>query len=192
MSAAENGGRGIFPARPIDRAGPVRHDAAVPEGPSRELRHRLVSRAWFPSLLVIGVALGVVLGLAGYTFVYAEGVSYLTDRAEACANCHVMRAHYDAWIKSSHRAAAVCNDCHTPSGVWPKWKTKLRSGWSHAVAFTTGNVPDPIRITPAGRAVVVEACRGCHDDMVHAMLATGGPDEATSCIRCHPDVGHME
>ena len=143
-------------------------------------------------MLVVGVAIGVVLGLGAYTFVHAEGISYLTDRPAACANCHVMRAHYDAWLKSSHHAVAVCNDCHTPAGVWPKWKTKLKNGWNHSTAFTTGRFPDPIRITPAGRAVVVQACRKCHEDLVHAMLATHGPDAATSCVRCHEGVGHME
>lgn len=54
------------------------------------------------------------MGVVGYTFVYAKGASYLTNDPKACANCHVMQDYYDAWIKSSHRAVAVCNDCHAP------------------------------------------------------------------------------
>ncbi|MBI5489891.1 MAG: cytochrome c nitrite reductase small subunit [Deltaproteobacteria bacterium] len=151
-----------------------------------------MSQAWFPSLLVVAVALGLVLGLGAYTFVYAKGFSYLTDRPEACANCHVMRPRYDAWMKSSHHAVAVCNDCHTPAGLWPKYRTKMINGWHHSYAFTTGDFPDPIRIKPASRAITEQACRKCHEDMVQAMLARTGVDEATSCIRCHEGVGHME
>jgi hypothetical protein len=52
--------------------------------------------------LLIGVALGLLIGLGGYTFIYSKGYSYLTNNPAACANCHVMRAQYDAWLKSSH------------------------------------------------------------------------------------------
>jgi len=60
--------------------------------------------------VIIGVVVGTVVGVGGFTFFYAKGASYMTDNAEACANCHVMSQHYDAWMKSSHRAVAVCND----------------------------------------------------------------------------------
>lgn len=65
---------------------------------------------WGASLLfvaaaVFGVAVGATAGIGGYVFVYDPN---------ACANCHVMQAHLDAWSRSSHRAVAVCNDCHAP------------------------------------------------------------------------------
>jgi hypothetical protein len=71
--------------------------------------------------LLVGVALGLLIGLGGYTFIYSKGYSYLTNNPAACANCHVMRAQYDAWLKSSHRSAATCNDCHTPHNVLGKY-----------------------------------------------------------------------
>ena len=40
--------------------------------------------------LVVGAAVGALAGIAGYTFVYAKGASYLTDAPTACANCHIM------------------------------------------------------------------------------------------------------
>ena len=63
---------------------------------------------------------GVVLGLSGYTFYYAEGGSYLSNDPKACVNCHVMREQYDGWQKASHHAVATCNDCHTPHAFIPK------------------------------------------------------------------------
>ena len=57
------------------------------------------------------VCLGLLIGLGGYTFAYARGYSYLTNDPAACANCHIMRDHFDAWTRSSHAAIAACNDC---------------------------------------------------------------------------------
>ena len=50
--------------------------------------------------LAIAIALGVLIGIGGYTFVYAKGYSYLTNDPAACANCHIMDNHYRAWMKS--------------------------------------------------------------------------------------------
>ena len=103
-----------------------------------------------------------------------------------------MREQFDAWAKSSHHAVAVCNDCHTPAGLLAKYKTKMLNGFHHSYAFTTGDFPDPIRIKAGNRAIAEAACRKCHEDMVQAMLGPAGGDEASSCIRCHAGVGHME
>jgi hypothetical protein len=34
--------------------------------------------------IVLGIALGLAVGVGAYTFVYAQGYSYMTDNAEAC------------------------------------------------------------------------------------------------------------
>lgn len=144
--------------------------------------------------LAAAVAVGAAAGLGAFTFVYAEGASYLTDEPAACANCHVMREQYDGWTRSSHRAAAVCNDCHTPGGVLRKYAAKALNGYHHSLAFTTGKFPEPIRITPRNRAVTEGACRRCHGPIVdqidvHAGGAAAG--DTMSCIRCHASVGHL-
>src|SRR5262245_40855059 len=41
--------------------------------------------------LALCVGLGLFAGIGGYTFYYAEGVTYLSDEPRACVNCHVMR-----------------------------------------------------------------------------------------------------
>lgn len=134
---------------------------------------------------------GIAAGLGGYTFVYAKGASYLTNDPAACANCHVMRDHYDAWAKSSHHAVAGCNDCHTPHTFVGKYWTKAVNGYHHSLAFTTGRFHEPIRITPRNHAITEAACRHCHQDVVHAIDTVRGQDEAMSCVRCHASVGHL-
>ena len=148
--------------------------------------------------IIIGVAFGAAVGIGGFTFIYARGYSYLTNDPQACANCHVMREQFDGWVKSSHRAVAGCNDCHTPPGFVGKYYTKARNGFWHSFYFTTGGYPDPIRITRRNHNVTEQACRKCHSEIVEAIEGThgggsSGGDEARdlSCVRCHSTVGHL-
>jgi cytochrome c nitrite reductase small subunit len=154
----------------------------------------------------IAVAAGVLSGLAAglglYTFVYAQGGSYLTNDPRACANCHVMQEHYDAWTKSSHRAVATCNDCHVPAGFVPKYASKASNGFWHSFGFTTGRYPDPLQIKPHNREIVEFSCRKCHSEIVDAIEAllradggatqgkAHGTAEPLSCLHCHRTVGH--
>jgi cytochrome c nitrite reductase small subunit len=143
------------------------------------------------------VLAGISVGVAGFTFVYARGGSYLGNDPAACANCHVMRPQLEGWVKSSHHNVAVCNDCHTPPGLVPKYATKALNGFMHSMAFTTGRFPEPLQITERNRRVTEAACRGCHQPIVDVIeRAPSGSGHAgaaqTSCIACHPSVGHME
>ena len=143
------------------------------------------------SLLIAGVVFGLLAGLGLYTFVYAQGGSYLTNDPAACVNCHVMNEQYNGWLKSSHHTVAVCNDCHTPHDIFGKYSTKALNGFWHSFAFTSGRFPDNIQITARNHRVTEAACRACHSDMVHAIDVSGGADrEAISCVRCHGTVGH--
>jgi cytochrome c nitrite reductase small subunit len=145
-------------------------------------------------LVVIAVMAGITAGVGGYTFVYARGYSYVTNDPQACANCHIMRAHYDAWTRASHRAVAVCNDCHTPPGLIPKYVTKAQNGFWHSFYFTTGRFPDPIQITPRNHDITEMACRKCHADVTASIdpLHSSAPQGGLSCTKCHNDVGHIE
>ena len=95
--------------------------------------------AMLPAALV-----GIAIGLAGFTFVYAKGASYLSNDPKACANCHIMQQQFDGWLHGSHRSAATCNDCHTPPGLFSKYLAKASNGFWHSFAFTTGRFPEPI------------------------------------------------
>jgi cytochrome c nitrite reductase small subunit len=137
--------------------------------------------------LAICLSLGVIAGTGLFTFTYAEGVSYLSDDPEACANCHVMVDHHEAWQRGSHHAVAVCNDCHAPESLIPKYAVKAINGWNHSVAFTTGEFADPFQITPMNVRVAEQSCRRCHASLVHAIDPGAGE---LSCLRCHAGVGH--
>jgi cytochrome c nitrite reductase small subunit len=140
------------------------------------------------------VLIGITAGIGAYTFAYARGFSYVTDDPAACANCHVMRDHFDAWTRSSHHAVAVCNDCHTPPGLLPKYATKARNGFWHSFYFTTGRYPDPVQITPRSHAVTELACRTCHTGLTESIDAAhaGNSGDGLTCTRCHNSVGHIE
>jgi len=148
----------------------------------------IVSRRALIAFLVASAAIGAAVGLGGFTFLYARGASYLTNDPAACANCHIMRAHFDAWVKSTHHAVAVCNDCHAPPGGLGKYWTKTVNGFNHSVAFTSGNFHEPIRITGRNRSITEAQCRRCHAETVEAIR--GGGAGEISCIRCHDSVGH--
>jgi cytochrome c nitrite reductase small subunit len=140
--------------------------------------------------VVAGTLIGLAAGIGGYTFIYAKGGSYLTNDPAACANCHIMQPQYDQWQASSHRSVAVCNDCHTPPGLVPKYATKALNGYFHSYAFTTGDFHEPIQITGRNRRVTEQACRKCHAELTTAIEGPHRPGQELACLRCHWDVGH--
>jgi cytochrome c nitrite reductase small subunit len=141
--------------------------------------------------VAIGVVFGLLLGLGGYTFIYARGGSYLGSDPKACANCHIMREQFEGWQRSSHRSVAVCNDCHAPHNFVGKYVTKGRNGFWHSFYFTTGTFHEPIRITPRNAAITEGACRYCHADIVHAIDTFPRRGGELACVGCHRNVGHL-
>ncbi|MDQ2669145.1 MAG: cytochrome c nitrite reductase small subunit [Gemmatimonadota bacterium] len=152
-------------------------------------------------LPITAILIGTALGLGAFTFVYAEGYSYLTNDPAACANCHVMEEQYAGWLKSSHRSVAGCNDCHTPHDPVGKYTTKALNGFWHSYYFTTGTFHDPIRITARNREITEEACRYCHERLTAAMLDADAipefdredprhPPATLACTSCLGSVGH--
>ena len=145
--------------------------------------------SWFPILLC--VALGMLGGVGAFTFGYGKGFSYLVNDPQACANCHVMEAHYDGWQNSSHRRVATCNDCHLPHDFVGKWAVKADNGFFHSLAFTLDDFHEPLQIKPRNRRVTQNACLHCHADLVDQMRpARSDGGEMLWCVHCHPDVGH--
>ena len=140
--------------------------------------------------LLLCAFVGVALGLGAYTFNYAEGTAYLSDEPRACVNCHVMREVYEGWLRSSHHAVATCNDCHVPHRWAGKWFSKVRNGFNHSWAFTSGDFPDPIRITRRNARVLDENCVACHTELVAPVAPSGLSGQEQRCVVCHRAVGH--
>ena len=142
-------------------------------------------------ILFLSLGVGVLIGLAGYTFQYAEGTAYLSNDPKACANCHIMREQYDGWQKGSHHAVATCNDCHTPHALIPKYLSKMQNGFWHSKGFTLQDFHEPIQIKPRNAAILQENCLGCHAALVSALTAhSDDGQQAIDCVKCHADVGH--
>lgn len=144
-------------------------------------------------MLVLAVAIGIFAGTGGYTFLYAEGLSYMSSDPKACVNCHIMRPQYDAWQKSSHHAVANCVDCHLPHGFVRKYIAKAENGWHHSKGFTLQDFHEPIMIKPGNSRILQENCLACHSDLVHELVsgATSSGDDV-GCVHCHSAVGHGE
>ena len=150
------------------------------------------SRATRP-LVFLGVLAGILLGVGGYTFLYAKGLSYMSDDPEVCINCHIMQPQYDSWQKSSHHAVAVCVDCHLPHDFLGKYVAKGENGWHHSKAFTLQNFHEPIMIKAPNARILQDNCLACHQDMVHELaVGVNGPAEEVRCVHCHVTVGHGE
>ncbi|MGI6461043.1 MAG: cytochrome c nitrite reductase small subunit [Candidatus Hydrogenedentales bacterium] len=143
------------------------------------------------AVVLLSALAGIGMGVGSYTFIYAKGFSYMSNDAIVCANCHIMTNHFDAWTKGSHHAVAVCNDCHTPPSLIPKYFVKGLNGFNHSLAFTTGHFHEPIQATAFNHRVAEANCRYCHADIVH-QIDVGGGREPQDCIRCHRYVGHWE
>ena len=145
---------------------------------------------WAPWILCVG--LGLLLGIGLYTFRYAEGLSYLSNDPQACMNCHVMREHFDSWARSSHRAAARCNDCHVPHAFPGKYLAKMENGWNHSRKFTLQNFREPIRIRPRNLAALQRNCLECHGALVQGIASHRDVKLGEArCTVCHRSVGHM-
>ena len=141
--------------------------------------------------LVLCGLIGILLGLGGYTFYYAEGTSYFSNDPRACVNCHVMREHYDGWQKASHHAVATCNDCHVPHDFFRKYLSKAENGFWHSKGFTLQDFHEPIRIKPHNSRILQENCIACHQDLVDEIVAHAVPRQTgSSCVHCHASVGH--
>ena len=150
-----------------------------------------VTRHLGPQGVALAVVLGVGVGLGGYTFRYAEGLSYLSNDPAACVNCHIMHDEYDSWTKSSHHAAARCVDCHLPHEFVPKYMAKASNGYHHSKGFTLEDFHEPIMIKPPNAKILQEACLKCHGEFVHEIVAgSTTARDAVSCVHCHNNVGH--
>lgn len=143
-----------------------------------------------PSLVFIVLGtLFFVAGMSMFTFAQAEGLSYFSDEASSCANCHVMQEQFNAWGYSSHARVATCNDCHSPhDNIINKYVAKGVNGFNHSVAFTLDTYDEVITIKEFNTEIVNDSCVYCHADLVHNIADDA--DDSLRCTSCHAGIGH--
>ena len=143
--------------------------------------------------IVVSGLVGITLGLAVFTFVYAGGLAYFGSDPQTCNQCHAMNEQYNAWQKGSHADVAGCNDCHAPhDNLVLKYANKAENGFMHSLKFTLQNYPENIQIREHNRRVTEAACVYCHGNFVEQIKNDSNHrGETLSCIRCHDGVGHM-
>ncbi|MBF0104815.1 MAG: cytochrome c nitrite reductase small subunit [Deltaproteobacteria bacterium] len=143
--------------------------------------------------LSIAVLAGLLFGIGGFTFQYAEGPSYFSTNPKACANCHIMQPQLDSWQKASHHTVALCVDCHLPHDFIEKYAAKAENGYYHSKGFVFQDFHEPIMIKPKNSRILQENCLRCHGELVHDLeFPFYRQDKAVDCVHCHRDVGHGE
>ncbi len=114
--------------------------------------------------LPVAIISGIFFGLLFYLFFVSNAVSYLSDNPETCINCHIMVPQYATWSHSAHREQTNCNECHVPQdNFFRKYAFKAKDGIRHATIFTLRTEPQVIKIKPAGKKVVEQNCKRCHN-----------------------------
>ena len=140
---------------------------------------------------------GIFTGFGLLAFFLGEAHSYLSDRPEACVNCHIMAPQYATWNHSSHREKAHCNDCHVPhNNVASKYFFKANDGLRHSMLFTLRKERQVIRILQAGADVVQGNCVRCHEKLLvdprleASVVMYRAVREGRRCVECHREVPH--
>lgn len=150
-----------------------------------------ILQRWF--LPIVAGLVGILVGIALFTFVYAGGINYFGHEAATCNQCHAMTDHYESWSRGSHRDVATCQDCHMPHDNFPLWLyAEANNGFWHGLKFTTRDYPENIKIRELNHDITEDACLYCHGDFVHEVNAARASDDTLECTTCHNEVGHQE
>jgi cytochrome c nitrite reductase small subunit len=150
--------------------------------------HQAVARSrWF---VLVMAATGILAGGGLVALRASNATSYLSDRPEACINCHIMVPYYASWERSSHSRVASCNDCHVPhDNLLRKLWFKAMDGLRHTTVFTMRREAQTLILNPAAVPVVRQNCVRCHE---HQIMNTrmGSSDDPRLCWDCHRAVPH--
>ncbi len=130
-------------------------------------------------------AVAIVVALGLFTAFGPPGLYAKSESPEFCGSCHVLQPEYESWFHSGAHQNIKCIDCHLPNDNLPHhlW-AKTLEGVGDVVAFRTGRVPEPIKLSEAGAQVVVANCRRCHNELVARI------NEERRCWECHRRLSH--
>jgi cytochrome c nitrite reductase small subunit len=140
---------------------------------------------------------GVLVGIILLVIYISNAPSYLSDKPEACINCHIMTPYYITWRNSSHFRFTTCNDCHVPQDNFVrKYYFKSNDGLRHATIFTLKLEPQVIQIKESGKNVVQENCIRCHQNLIERTTLLKFSEVKVAhnkeklCWDCHREVPH--
>lgn len=143
------------------------------------------------------LSMGILAGLFFFILHIGRATSYLSDKPEACVNCHVMTPQYATWERSSHARVTVCNDCHVPhDNIISKYFFKASDGLRHSFMFTFRLEPQVIQIKQAGKNAVQKNCIRCHTEVIHPVSIRAISNQKIQeegdgyCWDCHREVPH--
>lgn len=137
-------------------------------------------------LLRIAGLMILALGAVGvYVNFGPPGLYAKSGTPEFCAQCHVMEAQYESWFHNGGHRRLKCIDCHLPNDNVARHITwKGYEGMWDAFVFYSGRVPETIRISAAGVAILQDNCRRCHEETVARI------NEDRNCWQCHRRLSH--
>lgn len=137
--------------------------------------------------LAVHLAIGVLLGAFVLVARASNAVSYLSDQATTCLNCHVMNSAYATWRHGSHARVASCNDCHVPhANPVATYAFKAMDGARHSYVFTTRTEPQVLRLNPGAVPVVQDNCVRCHVDQW--LMIRLADSQERPCWSCHENI----
>lgn len=145
--------------------------------------NRILGRWGIP----VAVATGVVLGMFVLVARASNAVSYMSDQASTCLNCHVMTNAYATWRHGSHSRVASCNDCHVPqNNPVATYAFKAMDGARHSYVFTTRTEPEVLRLNKGAVPVVQANCVRCHVDQW--LMIRLADSKERPCWSCHENI----
>lgn len=102
-----------------------------------------------------------------------------------CVSCHVMESQYENWFHQGGHRRLKCIDCHLPNDNFVNHATwKGIDGMWDVVVFYSGRVPDQIKISEHGAAIIQDNCKRCHAETVFMI------NENRNCWTCHRRLAH--
>jgi cytochrome c nitrite reductase small subunit len=143
-------------------------------------------------LVLLAVVLGLAAGIGGYTFVYAEGLSYMSSESEGVRQLphHAAAVRLMAEVEPSrggglHRMPPAAQLRRQVSGEGDQRLASLEG-------FTLQDFDEPITIKGPNSRILQDNCLACHGELVHQAVAGTGRGEEMKCVHCHQSVGHGE
>ena len=134
---------------------------------------------------ILGILVLVFAGTGIFVSFGPPGLYARSGTPEFCAGCHVMESEYENWFHNAGHRRLKCIECHLPNDYEARHVAeKGMNGMWDAFVFYSGRVPETIRISSRGGAVVRENCTRCHEQMVSRI------NEDRDCWQCHRRLSH--